>query len=88
MISKDYLILAPDGIHARPATALLKLTRQFKSTVHLSKGQKTVRLNSMLNLLSLGAKFGETLTVTVEGDDEAELQKTISHFFNDLLKDF
>lgn len=87
MISKDYLILAPDGLHARPATTLLKLARQYKSTVQVAKGSKTVNLNSMLNLLSLSLKFGETITVIVDGEDEAELQSAVGHFFNELLKD-
>jgi phosphocarrier protein len=87
MISKDYLILAPDGLHARPATTLLKLARQYKSTVRVVKGSKTVTLNSMLNLLSLSLKFGETITVIVDGEDETELQLAVGHFFNELLKD-
>jgi phosphotransferase system HPr (HPr) family protein len=35
MITKDYIIHAPEGIHARPAAALVRLTRQFKAEVHL-----------------------------------------------------
>lgn len=88
MISKDYIILAADGIHARPATALLKLARQYKSVVHVAKNQKTVRLNSMLNLLTLAPKFGETITVSVEGEDEQEALNAIGHFFTENLKDF
>jgi phosphotransferase system HPr (HPr) family protein len=87
MISKDYLILSPDGIHARPATALLKLARQFKSVVHVAKNQKTVRLNSMLNLLALSPKFGETITVSVDGEDEQEALDAIGLFFTEHLKD-
>jgi len=87
MISKDYLILAPDGIHARPATALLKLARQYKSVVHVAKNQKTIRLNSMLNLLALTPKFGETITISVEGEDEQEALDAIGLFFTEILKD-
>ena len=87
MISKDYIILSPDGIHARPATALLKLSRQFKSVVHIAKNQKTVRLNSMLNLLALSPKFGETITVSVDGEDEQEALEAIGLFFTENLKD-
>lgn len=88
MISKDYIILASDGIHARPATALLKLAREYKSVVHIAKNQKTVRLNSMLNLLALAPKFGETITVSVEGEDEQEALNAIGHFFIEDLKNF
>jgi phosphocarrier protein len=88
MISKDYIILAADGIHARPATALIRMARQFKSVVQLKKDEKIVKLNSILNILSLSVKFGETLTVLTDGEDELEAQEAIGHFFNELMKYF
>jgi phosphocarrier protein HPr len=87
MIAKDYIITAPEGIHARPATALIRLTRQFKSAVSLKKDDKTVRLNSMLNILSLGAKGGDTITILVEGEDELLAVEAIDAFFSEQLKD-
>lgn len=87
MIAKDYIITAPEGIHARPATALIRLTRQFKSAVSLKKDDKTFRLNSMLNLLSLGAKGGDTITILVEGEDELLAVEAIDAFFSEQLKD-
>jgi phosphocarrier protein HPr len=87
MITNDYIILAPQGIHARPATTLIRLVKNFKSAVSLKRGDKTVRLNSMLNILSLTIKGGETITVIVEGEDEAEAANTIGLFFTEQLKD-
>jgi phosphotransferase system HPr (HPr) family protein len=87
MIVKDYAILAPEGIHARPATALIRLTKKFKSVFSLKKDDKTIRLNSMLNILSLGAKGGDTISVIIEGEDEEEAAKTIDEFFKEILKD-
>ena len=87
MITNDYIILAPQGIHARPATMLIRLVKNFRSAVSLKKGDKTVRLNSMLNILSLTIKGGETITVIVEGDDEVEAAQAIALFFTEQLKD-
>jgi phosphocarrier protein HPr len=87
MITNDYVILAPQGIHARPATTLIRLTKNFKSAVSLKRGYKTVRLNSMLNILSMTIKGGETISVIVEGDDEAEAAQAIGLFFTEQLKD-
>lgn len=86
MISKDYVIQAAEGIHARPATALLKLSRNFTSAISLRKGDKTVKLNSMLNILAMATKGGETLTVLVEGEDEQQAAAALEQFFTTELK--
>ena len=87
MIANEYVIMAPQGIHARPATTLIRLIKNFKSVVSLKTGDKTIRLNSMLNILSMTIKGGETISVIVEGDDEAEAAKAIGVFFTEQLKD-
>lgn len=86
MISKDYIILSPQGIHARPATALLKLTKTFRSSFCLKKEEKLIPLKSMLNILALGAKYGDSISVIIEGDDESDAAFAIDSFFKDLLK--
>ena len=87
MISKDYIITSAEGIHARPATALVKLTKNYKSVISIKKGEKTVKLNSLLNILSLAAKGGETISIIAEGEDEATAMEAIDQFFNEHLKD-
>jgi phosphocarrier protein HPr len=87
MITNDYIILAAQGMHARPATVLIKLVKNFKSAVSLKKGDKTVKLNSMLNILSLTIKGGETISIIVEGEDEAVAAQAIGLFFSEQLKD-
>ena len=86
MISKDYIITAPEGIHARPATRLARLAKEFQSTISLKKGDRTVKLNSMLNILTLGAKGGDTLTLLVSGEDELVAYTALDKFFTDELK--
>ncbi|HEY9001499.1 MAG TPA: HPr family phosphocarrier protein [Mucilaginibacter sp.] len=87
MISKDYIITSAEGIHARPATALVKLTKNYKSVISIKKGDKTVKLNSLLNILSLAAKGGETISIIAEGEDETAAMEAIDQFFNEHLKD-
>ncbi len=86
MITNDYIITAAQGMHARPATALVKLTKGFKSAVSLKKGDKTIRLNSLLNILSMMIKGGDTITIIIEGEDEADAAAAIDLFFNEQLK--
>lgn len=86
MIEKVYTIRAKEGIHARPATALVKLAKNFKSVISLKKGEKTVRLNSLLNILSMGAKGGDTISILIEGEDEAAAAETLDQFFTQQLQ--
>ncbi|HNW56678.1 MAG TPA: HPr family phosphocarrier protein [Bacteroidales bacterium] len=88
MISKDYVIFDPHGMHARPATALLKLTRQYKSVFSLKKDGKLIQMKSMLNILSLTVKCGDTISAIVEGEDEKEASYALDAFFNEEMKKF
>ena len=86
MILKNYIITAKEGIHARPATNLIRLAKKYKSIVSLKKDDKQVLLNSMLNILTIGAKEGDTITIIVEGEDEADAAQAIDIFFKEELK--
>ena len=83
MIEKLYVIRAAEGIHARPATALVKLAKMFRSVIYIRKGETQVRLNSLLNILSLGLKGGDTLTLLIEGEDETNAAEALDRFFNE-----
>lgn len=87
MITKEYIITAAQGMHARPATNLVKLGRNFKSVISLKKGDRTVKINSLLNILSLTIKGGETVTVMIGGEDEDAAAEAIDQFFMTELKE-
>lgn len=86
MIVKEYTILSAEGMHARPAAALVKLVRNFQARITLTRGEKEIRLNSVLSILSMMAKGGETVTVHIEGPDEDAALQAIDHFFQQQLK--
>jgi phosphocarrier protein HPr len=88
MICSDYTILDQHGMHARPAAAMIKLARQFKSDISLRKDGKTVQMKSMLNILGLALKFGDTVSVIIDGEDEPEAAAAIDHFFSEEIKNF
>jgi len=88
MISKDYIVIDPHGMHARPATALLRLARQYKSDFSLKKDGRLIQMKSMLNILSVAAKCGDTITILVEGEDEADAVSAFDYFFNEEMKNF
>ncbi len=86
MIVKNYAITAAEGLHARPATALVRLAKKYKSAMSIKKADKTVKLNSMLNILSLALKGGDNISIIIEGEDEKDAAAAIDFFFNEELK--
>jgi phosphocarrier protein len=86
MITKDYTIHDPLGMHARPATNILKLSRQYKSAIFLKKDNKKVQLKSMLNILSLAIKCGDKISLIIEGEDESDASLAFDSFFSEELK--
>ena len=86
MKSFDYIITDPVGIHARPAGILVKEVKNCKdSVVTLTRGDKTVNLLKLMALMQLGVKQGDTVTVSVEGGDEAAVCAALETFFKENL---
>ncbi len=82
MIVKQYTIIAASGLHARPATMLIKLAKSFESIIQLKKDDKHIVLNSVLNLLGLALKQGDGIMVMIEGPDENDAAAELDFFFN------
>ncbi|KIR02250.1 Phosphocarrier protein of PTS system [Lachnospiraceae bacterium TWA4] len=65
-----YVITDAQGIHARPAGTLVKVVKEFSSTITIAKDGKEVKANGVLGVMSLGAKQGEEITIKADGADE------------------
>lgn len=76
----SYIIQDDEGIHARPAGDLVKLAKQFTSSVQIGKDGKNVDCKKIFGIMGLGVKKGNEVTFTIEGEDEAEACKAISSF--------
>ncbi|MEG0074946.1 MAG: HPr family phosphocarrier protein [Eubacterium sp.] len=80
-----YTISDPAGIHARPAGLLVKKTQPYTSEVSLVKEDRTANGKSMLSVMGLGAKNGETIIVQAEGADEDTAIVELEAFFKENL---
>ena len=60
----------PVGIHARPAGILVKEAQKLSSNIMLTCRGKTADAKKLLAVMSLCAKCGDTLSVSVEGENE------------------
>lgn len=66
------------GIHARPATQLVRLARSFDAEITLIKGDKSASASSVLGIMMLGSHCGEPVTIRTSGNDaEASLAAVV-----------
>ncbi|MBQ4288095.1 MAG: HPr family phosphocarrier protein [Bacteroidales bacterium] len=78
MTTESITIEAPNGLHARPVTELVRLVKSFAGTkVTLATAAREVRADSMLSILSLGLKKGTEVKVSADGPQEEEAVKAI-----------
>lgn len=81
MIAKEYTVLAPEGLHARPAKAFLKLLKKYGSKVMIKKDDIECDAKSMLGILSMQATYNSKIIVEIDGEDETELAASLDQFF-------
>ncbi|GIO87884.1 phosphocarrier protein HPr [Paenibacillus faecis] len=78
-MEKRFRITDEDGIHARPATALVNTANKFKDAEAFAEANgKKVTLKSILGVLSLGLEKGDNITLIVEGDSAAEALQALT----------
>jgi phosphocarrier protein len=68
------------GIHARPAGLLVKEAAAYKSSVMVAKGEKSADAKKIFGIMMLGAKCGDTITLTISGEDEDEAAAKLKVF--------
>jgi phosphocarrier protein len=78
MVSKDVVVNNGTGLHARPATLLVKKASSFKSDVSIEFNGKKANAKSLIGVLSLGVTKGAKITVVANGDDEAKAVEEIA----------
>ena len=76
MVSFAYTLTDPMGLHMRPAGMMAKRLAETPCSVVIRCGTRSADAKSILNVMALAAKCGETVTIEVSGEDEeATLQE-------------
>lgn len=71
------------GLHARPATVIVKLLQNCKSHVIFRHKENEINAKSILSILMLAAQKNSQITIEVDGEDAQEiLNKLVSAFEN------
>ena len=81
----EYAIIDELGIHARPAGELVKLAKEYTSTVSVIKEGKKADAKKVFGLMGLGVKNGMEITVQIEGEDEDTAAAAVEAFLKENL---
>ena len=88
MVSRNYTIHSKVGLHARPASMLVKTANEYESRVHIRTEDMEVDAKSILSVMVLGAGCGDEIEIIVEGPDEEEALAAIVATLDGFLDKF
>ena len=69
------------GIHARPATEIVKTASRFKSDIFFVKDSRRINGKSVMGIITLGATYKTRLLCQCDGEDEDELLEAMTQLF-------
>jgi phosphocarrier protein len=72
VISRSVPIVNQLGMHARAAARFVHLASKYQSHVRVSRQGREMDGKSIMGILLLAAARGMTVTITVDGVDEAD----------------
>lgn len=73
------------GIHARPAGLLVKEASGYDSNITITVNDKVADGKRIFSVMSLAAKYGDLLKVTIDGNDEEKAAENLKIFFKNNL---
>jgi phosphotransferase system HPr (HPr) family protein len=88
-MTRRYQVQDAVGLHARPAALLVKAFARYPEAVQVQNGEKRADGKSILQLMALGVKAGQVLTVEyldAAGKDYGETVGAIEAELQDILR--
>ena len=83
MPRKKIKIINKLGLHARAAMKLVNLASRYQSEIILTYQQREINAKSIMNLMAIGASFGQDIIIKTTGEDEDAALSAIEKLFND-----
>ncbi len=78
MLKRELAVQNKSGLHARPASELVRKASSFKSNILVEYKDKSINAKSIVGLLSAAIPRDSKIVLVVEGVDEEEAMEAIS----------
>lgn len=80
MISKSMVVKSESGLGAGSVAKFVQIACQYDSKVFVEFDSKKVNAKSIMGMMALSFRAGETITVVVDGEDEEAAAMKIEAF--------
>jgi phosphocarrier protein len=81
MIERIVKVVNRAGIHARPSSLIVGLTKDFKSSIYFEQGDVRINAKSILGVITLGAAYNSEIKIIADGEDEQAAVESIARMF-------
>ncbi len=81
----EYKVKDTVGLHARPASELVKLAKELDSKVIIKKGDKSSDASKLFGLMGLSIVCGDVINISIEGGNEEASEKKVRDFLEENL---
>jgi len=81
MVRKRITVSNKLGMHARPATMIVKAAAKFRSDFRIVKDGYEINGKSIMGVMTLAAEYQSDLELIADGVDEEFLMKEITELF-------
>jgi phosphocarrier protein len=81
MIRRKIKVVNKLGMHARPATMIVKTAMKYRSKFIIKKDGAEINGKSIMGVMTLAAEYGSELELIADGVDEEYLMNDIVELF-------
>lgn len=79
---KEMVVQIAGGLEARPIAVLVQVASQYESSIYLEAAGKRVNAKSIMGMMTMALKAGETMIVEATGSDEAAAIEGIEKYIS------
>ena len=87
MTEKDVVVKNRAGIHARPAALIVQTASQYAAQIEFKNDHETINAKSIMGIITLGASYNSTITISADGEDEAEAVERLAQLFENRFEE-
>ena len=87
VLEKIICVMNETGIHARPAAVLVRVAMKYRSDIIIVRSGNEYDAKSIMNVMSMGVRKGETIHLKVSGPDEEEAFQSITALIENDFKE-
>ena len=84
MITREVILKNDEGLHARPATEIVKNASKYNCDIKFEVNGIKYNAKSVLNIMSAGIKSNTQIKIICDGVDEKDALKEIVEIFGNL----